>query len=265
MYSPAAPNRLRLLSANFGGAKPTCPPTAVDAKFAVGLENGQVVLIDPTNGAPAATPFQLPMQPGVKVLWNQPAYLADSQTLVIANDSQKLIRLGVGDALRPLSEVSLENKLTGPIVAAGTKVFAVEATSASDNLLQFDASSLAKGNSLPLEGRVIAGPFVVDNTVFVQTENKLTAASIENQAQWSVDFSKSMLLGAPLKSANALVFLTTNGQIWVINPASGEVIGSADAGQPLSGVAKLIPSGVLVGSDEGAVVLLPIPTSRTIE
>ncbi len=265
LYSPSGTNKLRLLSANFAGASPTCPPTGVGSNFAIGLDNGQVVLIDPTNGAPAATPYQLPMQPGAKVVWNQPAYFADSQTLIIANDSKKLIRLGVAESLRMLSEVSFENRLSGPLVGQGSKVFAVEATPAADNLLQFDASSLAKGASLPLDGRVIAGPFATENLIVVQLDGKLQAISAEGQSQWSIDFPRSTLLGAPLQSGGSLIATTTNGQVWVINAASGEVTGSVDVGQPLSGNAKLIPSGILVGSDEGAVLLLSIPTTRTIE
>ena len=265
VYAAAGPNKLRVLSANFGGSNPSCPPTAVEGKFAIGLENGQIVMIDPSNGAPAATPFQLPMQPGARIVWNQPVYLADSKTLIAATSSQKLIRISVGDALRSLSEVDLENRLTGPLVALGTKVFGVEATAAADNLLLFDANSLAKGTAIPLEGRLIAGPFVVDNLVVVQVDGKLQAVTADGQKLWSVDFPKSKLLGAPVKTGESLVFLTTGGQVWVINQASGAITASVDVGQPLSGTAKVIAGNLLVGSDEGAVLLLPIPTTRTIE
>ena len=265
VYSPTGPNKMRVLSANFGGSKPSCAPIAVEGKFAIGLENGQIVLVNPSNGAPAASPFQMPMQPGARIVWNQPVYLADSKTLIAANSLQKLIRIGVGEALRSLSEVDLENRLSGPLVTLSNKVFGVEATPAADNLLQFDATSLAKGVSLPLEGRLIAGPFVTDNAVIVQVDGKLEAISAENQKLWAVDFPKSKLLGPPLKSGESLVFLTTGGQVWVVNQSSGEVTASVDVGQPLSGTAKLISSNILVGSDEGAVLLLPIPTTRTIE
>ena len=265
VYSPSGTNKLRLISANFAGALPTCPPTAVGNNFAIGLDNGQLVLIDPTNGSAAATPLQLPMQPGGRVVWNQPAYFADSQTLIAGTDAKKLIRIGVSESLRTLSEVSLENRLSGPLVAVGNKLFAIEATSAADNLLQFDASSLAKGNTLPLAGRLVAGPFATDKAIVVQVDGKLQAVSADNQSLWSIDFPRSTLIGPPVSSGESLIALTTSGQVWVINSATGEITGNADVGQPLSGTAKLIPSGILVGSDEGAVLLLPIPTSRTIE
>ena len=265
VYSAAGPNKMRVLSANFGGSNPSSPPTAVEGKFAIGLENGQIVLIDPSNGAPAATPFQLTMQPGARIDWNQPVYLADSKTLITATSTQKLLRIGVGEALRSLSEVDLENRLIGPLLALGTKVFGVEATPAADNLMQFDATSLAKGTAIPLEGRLIAGPFPVDNLVVVQVDGKLQAVTADGQKLWAVDFPKSKLLGAPVKSGESLVVLTTGGQVWVINQASGAVTASVDVGQPLSGTAKVIANNLLVGSDEGAVLLLPIPTTRTIE
>lgn len=265
IYSPTAPNKLRMLSANFAGSKPSCPPVAVEGKFAIGLENGQIAFVDPSNGSPVGSPFQIPMQPGASIAWNQPVYLADSKTLIAANGLQKLIRIGVGEALRSLSEVDLENRLTGPLVALNNKVFGVEVTPAADNLVQFDATSLAKGASLPLEGRMIAGPFATENSVIVQIDGKLQAVSADNQKLWSIDFPKSKLLGPPLKSAESLVFLTTRGEVFVVNQGSGEVTGSVDVGQPFSGTAKLISSNILVGSDEGAALLLPIPTTRTIE
>ncbi len=265
VYSPMGPNKLRLLSANFGGSKPTCPPVGVEGKFAIGLENGQIVLVDPSNGALAGSPFQMPMQPGARIAWNQPVYLADAKTLIAANGLQKMIRIGVGEALRSLSEVDLENPLTGPLVTLGNKVFGVEVTPAADNLLQFDATSLAKGVSLPLDGRLVAGPFVTDNAVVVQVDGKLEAVSAENQKLWSIDFPKSKLLCPPLKTGESLVVLTTGGQVWVINQGTGEITASVDVGQPLSGSAKLISTNILVGSDEGAVLLLPVPTTRTIE
>jgi outer membrane protein assembly factor BamB len=265
VYSPGQATKLRLLSANFGGAKPTCPPVAVEDRFAIGLDNGQLSLFDPSNGAPVADPYQPPMQPGVKMAWNQPAYLADSKTLVAANDSQKLVRLGVGDSLRLLSEVDLENRLVGPLVALDAKVFAVEAAPSADNVVDFNSTSLAKGSSLPLEGRWVSGPFLAEGMVIVQVEEKIQAISAENQQLWAIDFPQSMLLGPPLKSGDNLIFLSISGQIRVVNQASGEVIGSADIGQPLSGAARIISSGIVVGSDEGAVLLVPVPTSRNGE
>lgn len=265
VYSQAGPIKLRVLSANFGGSTPSCPPVGVDDKFAIGLENGQIVLINPSNGAPAASPFQMPMQPEAKIAWNQPVYLADSKTLIASNSSRKMLRIGVGEALRALSEVDLENRLTGPLVAVGNKIFGVEATPSADNLLQFDSTSLAKGGSLPLEGRLVAGPFVTESTIVVQLDGKLVGVSADNQQLWAADFPKSKLLGAPLKAGESLICVTTGGQIWVLNHSSGEITASVDVGQPLSGTAKVIANNILVGSDEGAVLLLPIPTSKTIE
>ncbi len=205
------------------------------------------------------------MQPGAKMVWNQPAYIADAQTLVAANDNQKLVRLGVGDALRMLSEVDLENRLVGPLLSLGNKVFGVEATAATDNLLDFDATSLAKGKSLALEGRLVSGPFAAEGIVIVQVDGKIQAISAENQKLWTLDFPQSILLGPPLKSGENLVFLSTSGFVQVVNQATGEVVGSADVGQPLSGTARIAASGIIVGSDEGAVLLIPVPTSRNGE
>lgn len=259
--TPGQGSRVKVLSANFGEAIPTCLPTAVDKKVALGLDNGQFVLIDPTNGSMAAAPFQPAMEPGAKLLWNRAAYLADSQTLVVANSARKLIRLGVGDALRQLSEADLESKLIGPLVAVNNSVAAVEQTSAADNLLIFDGTTLAKKSTTSLEGRLIAGPYFVEGMIVMQVDNKIVALDGEGKKKWSVDFQKSKLVDAPLVSSGNFIFLATSGVIMSVNSQSGQLVGSVDSGQPISCTSRVLPSGILAGSDEGAVLLLPIPTT----
>lgn len=264
-YSSEGGDKLRILSASFGRAQPTCSPVSIGEYFAIGLDNGQFVMLDPTNGAIVGSPYQPPMEVGRKVRWNTPVFLADSQTLIVASDLQKLVRLSVGDSLRVLTEVDLESPLTGPLVAmAGGQVCGVNATRSGDTLEFFDATSLEKKASLPLAGgRRISGPYPTQNGCILQSETKLVAVSPEAKQLWAVDFPNSPLVSAPVASGNHLVVATQSGQTWVIDPATGEVVGNSDAGQAFSSAPMILPAGILVGGDEGAVLALPLPTSRS--
>ncbi len=257
IYSPQS---LRLLSANFGSARPSCPATAVGDNLAVGLDNGQMVLIDPSNGTMAAAPYQPPMQPGKKVRWNQALLLGD--TLIVSSDLQKLVRLGIGDSLSVLTEVDLESPLSGPLAALGKQVCGVQASPAGDSLVVFDSTSLKKLGNVALDGRLVSGPFPHAGGVILQTNTKLMGISAEAAVSWSIDFPNSQLISAPAAMGGNLVCVTRAGQVWVVDASNGNVIGDMDAGQALSSTPLLLPTTLLVGSDEGAVLALPIPTSR---
>ncbi len=261
-FYSAAGTKLTILSANFGGAAPSCEAVAVGEVLGVGLDNGQFVTIDPTNGSLTTTPYLPPMGPGKKVQWNTPVYLPDSQTLIVASDLQKLVRLGVGDALRSLTEVDLEAPLTGPLVSLGSQVAAVQSTSAGDSLVFFDATSLTKGESLPLQGRVIAGPYPSEIGCVVQTDARLVAISPESKQLWSIEFASSRLVAAPTQLGSNLVLATRSGEVWLVSSDSGEVVASVDAGQSFSSAPLVLPMALLLGTDEGDVLALPIPTSR---
>lgn len=264
LYS-ATGDSLKILTSNFGRARPTCDPVAVEGSVAIGLNNGQFVLVDPSNGSIVGAPYQPPMQAGKQVDWNTPAYLPNSQTLIVASDLQKLVRLSADNSLQPLSEVDLEIPMTGPLAVTGNQVCGVTGGAGGDVLQYFDATSLAKGPSRPLDGRLVAGPYAFSAGVVLQTDAKLAAYSPEGQLLWSLDFPASPLLAAPSESAGKMICATRTGIVWAVDPASGAVLGQTDAGQPLSSAPVVLPSGLLFGSDEGAVLAIPMPTTASSE
>lgn len=250
---------VKILSANFGSAAPSAPPTPVGDQLAVGLNNGQLVIVNPANGTITTAPYQPAMPAGKKVKWNRPVYLESNQTLVVSSDLQKLVRLSTGDALRPLTEIDLENPLVGPLVSLGNRVFAVESTKAADTLLGFNSLGLEKESSATLDGRLIAGPYSVGELGILQTDRKVVAFNAKGDVAWSFDFPASELIAAPTQIDNQLVFANRSGAIWAVDGASGEVVGKIDAGQTLSSAPLVLPTGILVGSDEGAVLAIPMP------
>jgi outer membrane protein assembly factor BamB len=262
LYSPVR-NALQLLSASFNGAAPSCEVVSVGDNLAIGLDNGQLVLIDPTNGSQVASPYQPPLEPGRKIRWNAPAYLASTQTLIVSSDLQKLVRLSVGDSLRPLGEVTLESPLVGPIVAVGNGVCAVETTTAGDNLKFFDATSLKSEAGRSLNGRAIFGPLATADGCIVQTQTHLVAFSSDGKQVWAIDYPNIRLLAPPSQTSQGLLFINRSGDVWLIDPRDGAILGKTSAGQSLSSAPVVLGAGLIIGSAEGGVLALPMPTANS--
>ncbi|MCA9128069.1 MAG: PQQ-binding-like beta-propeller repeat protein [Planctomycetales bacterium] len=251
--------KIRLVSTNFGGAEPSSAPVRVGESIGIGLNNGRFCLISPTTGAQTATPFQLPMVPGQKVVWNTPVYLEDSKSLIVASNTQKLLRLGVGSSLRVLTEVDLESPLSGPLCVPGNKVLGIESTPAGSTIQLFDANSLARGPALALEGNPVAGPFPLEGDCLIQTNTHLLRVNSEAETVWQIDFPYSQLLVAPLLLNGKMILATVSGQLRVLDPATGAEDSTIDTRQPFTSAPVAHSAGVLIGSDEGAVIALPLP------
>lgn len=261
VISATAP-KIKLLSANFGTAQATCPPIAVGDKLAIGLDSGQMVLVDVASAAIAGTPYQPAVQAGQKMRWNTPVYLPSTQSLIVANDVPSLTSLGIGDGLKMLNEVALDDALVGPLIALGDQVCAVATTDAGDMLQFFDPTNLQKGAKWPLPSRLVSGPYATEQGCLLQTDGKLALISPQGQPLWTIDFPASQLVSGPLVSGTNWSLATQSGQVWVLNASDGQVVGQADVGQPLSSPLVQLGPNLLLGSDEGAVLALPIPDSK---
>lgn len=263
VYSPKSSQKLRILVASFRDARPSCDAVAIADKVVVGLDSGQLVLLNLTNGAIVGSPYQPQLEAGKAVRWNTPAYLPDSQTLIVASDLQKLVRLSVGnDNFRQLGEVALESPLLGPIVAADQQVCVVQSTKSGDSLLFFNPTNLNKVGEVQLPGRLRAGPFARPQGVLIQTDSKLTMISADAKPLWEIDFPESSVLGSPIEFKGNLVLATRSGNLWSISPTDGALGGKVQAGQALSSQPLVLPAGILVGSDEGAVLAIEFPSSK---
>ena len=259
-------NRLRgspltILSANFGSARPSCRPVAVGRTVAIGLDNGQFNLFDPSKGSAVAAPYQPPTQAGQKVRWNTPVYSDDSKTLIVASNLLKLVRLSVGTSLRPLTEKDLETPLDGPLCKLAGDVAAARESGAGHALVIFDGLSLKEKGQIAISGPPLAGPFSVEGGCVIQSSSKLAFVADDGRKRWEVEFPKSNLIGPPVETEGKLLLATQAGQIWLLDPQSGEPVGKTDVGQTLSSTPILTLDGIMIGTDEGTVLKLPLPTT----
>ncbi|MFN3190356.1 MAG: PQQ-binding-like beta-propeller repeat protein [Aureliella sp.] len=250
----------RILSANLGGARPTAVPVGLGDRIAVALSNGQVLLLNPQNGSVASTPYQPSIKSQSTVNWNTPAYFPENRQLFVASNLQKLIKLTAGGSLRSLGEKDLENPISGPLAAFGDYVVAVRTTSAGDEVTFFDANSMELVNSIATQGRVVSGPHIVGDFCIVQAGENLLAFDTNGSKAWSMPFSKSRLVGAPVEQNGSLLLGTISGEIWMYDLASGELNANLDTRQELSSAPQLVGQGILVGSGEGAVLAIRKPT-----
>jgi outer membrane protein assembly factor BamB len=264
IFDPAS-KTVNILSANIGTAQPASDLVAVEDKVVVGLDNGQLVTLNMSNGALAGSPYQPAMQAGKKISWNTPVYMAESKTLIVSSELQRLVRLSVGDDLRVLNEVTLESPLVGPLAAVDKQVCGVATTAGGDSLQFFDATSLKQTASVQLPGTLVAGPFALPQPLqancLVQVEGRLLLISEQGQIAWSIDFPKSSLVGPPAVFEGNLLIATRSGEVWNIATESGQVVGNLDLGQALSSPPLIVAKNVLLGSDEGAVLAVPPPAS----
>ncbi len=257
--------QLKIISANLGTAKPTGKPVAVDGKVAMGLDNGQFVLIAPSTGAQAGAPYQPSLVPGKKVSWNPPLYLEGAKTIIVANDQLKLARLSGQGSLRALTEKDLEFPLDGPLAIVDARVAAVQKTETEDELICIDPTSLEIAASLTLDARRVSGPFSLEDGAIVQTARGLVKFDQEANVLWESSIRTSALVGRPLLLDDKMVVATKSGELWVLAADTGEVIGNVHTRQPFASAPQLQSGGVLIGGEEGVVLALPLPTELLME
>ncbi len=250
--------RLRFLAANFSAGQPTCAPTACKDQFAVGLDDGRLVMIDPINGSLAVPAYQANPPASGRMVWNQPVFLSESNTLIAAHNGNQLLKLQVGSSLQPVTEVPLESTLRGPLSRLGQLVYAIEANGSSDKLVAFDIEKLQKQSPQDLPGSAIAGPYAVGKMVIVQCPQHLCAYSETNQPLWTIELTAAPLVGPPSVAGNAMVIASVDGRIWEIGN-DGAIKGTFNTNQPLTSAPRVIPKGMLIGSGEGSVLQIALP------
>lgn len=264
LYSEGASPMMRVLAVPLGSAVPSCEAVVAGDKIVVGLDNGQLVMFDPITGALLGSPYQPALKPNARVKWNKPVFLPDNKSLIVASDLNRIVRLDAKDTLRQLSEETLESSLIGPLALIGNTVVGVRGGGSGDELVTFNATSLAQSKGFALEGKLVAGPFSGAETGLIQSSRKLSAITAEGKTAWSVDFPESMIVGEPLLSKGYYLIATRNGVVWNVDVSNGQINGNVSVGQPLSTPPMEVDGRVFVGSDEGVILAISTPTTITV-
>lgn len=146
----------------------------------------------------------------------------------------------------------------GPASLLGKQIAVVLSNQTAENLYIFDSATLAKAGSTLLDGRWQAGPFTISpDLVLVQTDRKLQAFGEGGKKAWEIPFPKVRLAAPPATQPNGIAIAATNGQVWLIDTSNGSVQTERTVDQPLSAAPLVIAGGMLLGTDEGSVLLIP--------
>ncbi len=146
----------------------------------------------------------------------------------------------------------------GPAAVIGKSVAVVLNKQTEDSLVMYESTSLSRSGAASLDGRWQAGPFpIAGDAILVQTDRKLQAFGEGVKKIWEIEFPRVRLVGPPTVYGSSIVLAATNGQIWLLDPAQGTIQSQQAIDQPLSAAPLIVQGGMLLGTDEGSVILLP--------
>ena len=249
--------QLTLVLQNFGGSEVAGTPIVAGEGLLVPLKNGQMVYTDPATGRALSSPFQPPLEAGVKATWVEPAVLEDGKTIIISGSMQKIFRVEIAKTMNLMVEANLEQPLRARLTPLGSQVIGVSAGSASDALVSFTADTLAVSNTVPVQGRVTWGPFVNDSHILVHTETDGLMCFDESLNRlWQTALPTTALSNPPVLADGNFLIAAKEGRVWSINGTDGTLNGSISAGEPITGTMIVQGESLIVGGEEGVVLKL---------
>jgi len=265
LYNNSGSNRLSILTVPFGSASPTCELVAVGSHLVAGLDNGSLVMFEPESGLLVGTPYQATaMRPGAKVQWNRPVFLPESKTLIAASDAGQIVRLSLGETLRALSEVPLKYPLVSPLASVGNQIIAIESTDQGESLAMIDPQTLQTTSTQPLDSRLLTGPFSTPQGLLLQTQRGLMALDSGGKKVWETPLPTSPVLGPPSVADGKCYVTNRQGQLWILELETGKVVASHDYSQPLSTPPVILEAKVLMGTEDGTVLIADLPTKHSL-
>jgi outer membrane protein assembly factor BamB len=237
---------------------PAATPIGIGPDLLVPTSKGQVVRIDPNNGRLLGTPFQPPLRPGAEMTWNRPVQIAGGK-VVIGDRQQTLYLLDTNErtALRETAKLDVEGQLVSDLAVAGdATVFVISDAAGKHNLLKLDAANgLGLAGTTALEGQVVAGPWVVEQTLFLMLDDgRIHAYDLQGQALWQLDVANQQVAGIAARSGGWDVALVT-GRIHRVDSA-GTLEKTLEIGQPIRLAPTQALGHLIVCAADGTLLLL---------
>ncbi len=179
-------------------AAPTAEPVLAAGGLVAGLENGEVVLINPENGEYLVRPFYPTVAAGNQVNWFRAASAgANSQEFLITDNRNNVYRLGSsgGDApyLTELSHRVLEQRIVSSPASLGEHAFVAvryveppldlkalankkkddeKKPRIGDIIVPMTVVGLRLREPMPLKGRIVQGPMVAGDAAFFVSDTE---------------------------------------------------------------------------------------------
>jgi outer membrane protein assembly factor BamB len=264
VYEPKrTTEKLRLVTLQLRSGKPTAGGIVSGGGLFLPLDTGRAVLLDWRTGAMLGSPFQPASDPAGRVQWTTPLALAsDPDQIVLADSRKKIYRLRVGEQIRELASKDLEYELIGPAARVADTMVATTPGPASDYVVGFEMTSLNEQFKTLLEGRVAWGPTAAGDLCLVQTDDSmLRGIAADGTQKFEVKLPPGRPVGQPIVVGDSIVLAGKPGWLVTINPATGQLLGTTDVGQPIAATPVLAGKNLLVPGEEGVVVITEIPSS----
>jgi len=263
-YKPATPSpTMRLLTLTVPRGDATNPPVAFAKGVLVPQRPGLIGLMDVVTGAERAHPFQPELPPGTKVQWTRPAIVQGADEFVVANDQRYLYRVGLKPTPQPhlteLKSVQLAANLVGRMAVTGALAFGVTRGASGDVLQGFKLPNLEQGPRITLKGHVHWGPMRVENVLLVATDHQLLCVEPDGRQRWQAALESGPPVGTPTIDGAQLLLASAQGVIWRLDLASGKMLASSDAGEPVASGPVLVNGKILVAGKSGTLIVVPNP------
>lgn len=265
VYNPTrSREKLRLITLSLPDGKASGNGLIAGQGFLLPLDSGRIVLMRYQTGGQLGSPFQPPSQPNQPVRWSAPVALpSDPDQVLIADDRKKLYRLRVGDQVRELASVDLEQPLLGPTAIAGEAMFATMAGPSADFLVSFHSGSLESQSKRLLDGRVTWGPFSAADRILLQTDDgQLRGFDAAGEPLFALQLPAGRLVQGIAETADAII-LTGHQPGWLaaISKTDGSLLGTTHLNQPLSAPPLPVGNRLLVPGHEGIIYITEVPSS----
>lgn len=201
---------------------------------------GQILVVDAKTGASDVQPFQPELAFGETIRWSYPAVVGGTTPSVIVSDQgTRLFRLAVESSPEPhltaVDEVKLTEPLTGQLAVAGLMLVGVGSQDEQDILRVFQLPEMAEQAPIAISGDVVMPPRSVAGRVYCATTKEgLIAIRDDFSVAWKCPLQEMVIASGPVPVKNFLALSFTQGQVWLVDEATGELVTEFNVGEPLT-------------------------------
>jgi len=201
---------------------------------------GQILVVDAKTGAADVQPYQPELAFGETIAWSYPAIVEGTTPSVIVTDQRsRLFRLAVETSPEPhlttLDQVELTEALSGQLAVSGLMLVGVGSKAEKDVLRLFQLPEMAEQDPIEINGDVVMPPRSVGGRVFcATTEDGLVAIRDDFSVAWKCPLKSQTIASGPVQVNEMLAVSFTQGQVWLIDQESGELVTEFNVEEPLT-------------------------------
>lgn len=239
--------------------KIACQPVAWRGGLLWASDAGQIHLLDP-SGKSLLHPFQPRLEPGEPLHWRLPAVI-DEDRFVVSDGLHRLFVVTVEATPEPhlasvAEAVSKEEIISSPVVLKDS-AWCVGRSQAEDLLLAYSLNDMKPTHTASLGGRLVWGPFVAGEVLFVQTgRGELKTFDSSGKPLGTISLGDDQFIVPLLPVGDPFFMATVGGRIWRWSRNRMEKV--FDAGQPLASSPARYKDRIYLRAQDGSVFAVPL-------